>query len=381
MQFPGHGDDLVPAPVGAGIAAVVGLRHAHPAEEQHPAVVGLQRAGGVVVKAVVKLGKGPQPGVAAQRTFQREIAALVGVGVAAGFVGDALGTADQQRLAVHHGVVGALPHVAEGGVGVQRVHVTEFCAVLALPHQHAALVGLGAGAQQHVELAVHHPHLGVTDMLGHPGRIIVVGEQHRLVVEVDAVGALHPQHVLFPSGVDVVKIAVVAHIAGVVKVKRAVPQQGGPAVDAVPVPAVVRPDGHRLQPVVEEIPGGPVAPDAGGALGGHAVQRAGHVKDVVGIAPLAQAVGVAQGTGGGRQVITGAPGVGGGGALDIVLVQRGFPVGGIIHGNCLLAENGPGGSRRRAGSWFIGRQRSFWPAPCRRGWCTPDRWPGRSGGR
>ena len=85
-------------PVGADIAVVAGLGHAHPGKQQNPAVVRLQGAGGVQVKAVVKLLEIPQCRIGGKVPVQREAAALMGVLVAVVLVGDALGATDEHRL-------------------------------------------------------------------------------------------------------------------------------------------------------------------------------------------------------------------------------------------------------------------------------------------
>ena len=254
--------------------------------------------------------------------------------------------------------------------------------VAALIHQSAAHVRQGASAQQHIQPPVPLDDLRVPHMVGHVGGEVVVGHQQGLAGEVDAVGAFHPQHVLLPPGVDIVKVAGVPDVAGVIQVQLAVLFQRRPAVDAVPVAGMVRVDGDGLPAVVDKVFGGVVPPHAGGALGGAAGQRAGDIKNVIRIPDLAQAVGVAQRAGQRRQVIAGPPGprrgclaVGVGGC-DL------FAVVCVFH-NFLLDTPVPGqqGAVRAVGrSDFIvrrQRRRSSWRSPCRRGRSAPGRRPGR----
>ena len=252
-------------------------------------------------------------------------------------MGDALGAADQKGLAVQNGEVGALPHIAEGFGGGQPVDQTEMAPVAALIHQSAAHVRLGASAQQHIQPPVPLDDLRVPHMVGHVGGEVVVGHQQGLAGEVDAVGAFHPQHVLLPPGVDIVKIAGVPDVAGVIQVQLAVLFQRRPAVDAVPVAGMVRVDGDGLPAVVHKVFGGVVPSHAWGAPGGEAGQGAGDVKDVVGIPHLAQAVGVPQRAGQGGQVVARPPGVGDGGLDAGVGFCDLFGVACVFHGFLLYA--------------------------------------------
>ena len=88
----------------------------------------------------------------------------------------------------------------------------------AFQHQHFALIFQRAGTQNHVILALVGEHFGVPHMAGEPGGVILVVQQallagHRFAVVADGKADVVPAALL-----DVVEVAGVLHVAGIVEV-------------------------------------------------------------------------------------------------------------------------------------------------------------------
>ena len=163
-QHAGHGEAVLPAVSHGGRVAVVGVRHAHPADLDAAAVAVHKALGGVIIKACVQLVEFAQGAVPAPVTVDGKPAAAVDV-----LALDALGGHRQIPLPVQTEQVRALPHVAEGLRGGQGVDVGPAELIGAFQHQHFALVFQRAGTQHHVVPAFVGEHLGVPHMAGEPG--------------------------------------------------------------------------------------------------------------------------------------------------------------------------------------------------------------------
>ena len=163
--------------------------------------------------------------------------------------------------------------------------------VLAGKDQHLAPVLEGAGAQHHVVGAVLQPDLGVPHMAGEACGILCGVQQAFLGVDGDAVAAGGQAEIVFPAGGDVVVVAGQLDVAGVEQPEHPVLVQGRAGISAVAVEGLVGVEGHGLALPVEQVGAGDVSPvldPAGGVKGAVLVEH------VVGVAHLAQAVGVVE---------------------------------------------------------------------------------------
>ena len=282
-QLAGHRHAVLPAKVdGVG---VVGIGHAHPANLDAACAV-RKALGGVVVKAEVRVAEFAQGAGPAPITVHREVPAAVDV-----LALDALGRHGQEPLAVQFKQVGALPHKAESLRRGQGVDAGPVELVGALPDEDLALIPHRAGPQHHVIAAVIGKHFGVAHMAGQAGGVVFVVKQALLGVQVDAVPAGSQADVMPTALLDVVVITGVLDVAGVVEVHRAALDQGGAGVDTVAVEGLVRVEHDGLTLPVHQVAAGDVAPVLNTA--GH-IKGAVLVEHVVGIADLAQAVGVVE---------------------------------------------------------------------------------------
>ena len=88
----------------------------------------------------------------------------------------------------------------------------------ALEHQHLALIFQRAGAQHHVIFALVDKHLRVAHMAGEPGGVVLVVQKALLAGHSLAVVADGKADVVPAALFDVVEVAGVLHVAGIVEV-------------------------------------------------------------------------------------------------------------------------------------------------------------------
>ena len=300
-QHPGHRQAVVPAK--GGVRRGVGrVRHGHPAKLQAAIPVG-KALGRVEIIPHVQGMEVPQRVLTPPVAVHREVPAPIDIGAV-----NALGRNRQIPLAAQLEQVGALPHIAEGFPGGQRVDVGPVQAVGALQHQHLAPVLQRAGTQNHIIPSVLLPHLGVPHMAAQPGGIIGVGHQALLGVQRHTVPAGGQAEVMAPACADVIVVAGIFHVAGVIKEEGSLLPEGRAGIDTVAVIGGigVEHDGQALP--VQQIPAAQMAPVLDAAVG---VKGSVLVKDVVILPDFAQAVGVIEPAHGGLDVIALAVGVGG----------------------------------------------------------------------
>ena len=189
----------------------------------------------------------------------------------------------------------ALPHVAKDLRRGNRVDVRPMEPVLRLVDEDLAAVRAGPRAEHHVIAPVLFPHLRVAYMAGHIARIIFIFHQKLLAVNPHAVARDGEAEVVPAPRGDVVVVARVLDVAGVVQIQCVVLHQRGAGIDAVDVPRLVGAHGDRLLRPVQQIGAAPVSPELDAAVG---VKRAVLIEHMVAAAVPAQAVRVVHPAGG-----------------------------------------------------------------------------------
>ena len=178
----------------------------------------------------------------------------------------------------------------------------------ALEHQYFAPVFQRAGTQYHVIPALIGKDLRVTHMAGKPGGIAAVGHQALLALHGLAVAADCETEVVSAPFFDVIKIAGILDVAGVVQIHRILFHKRRAGVDAVAIEWLVRVEHYRALLPAEQVGAHGMAPVLDPAV--H-VEGAVLEKCVVLPAVNAQAGGVVQPTNRRLQVELLAVGVGG----------------------------------------------------------------------
>ena len=277
---------MLPAVGHGGGVAVGGVGHAHPTDLNAAARLIGKALGRVVVEAEIRVVEIAEGAVPAPVAVDREVPAAVDV-----LALDALGGHGQEPLAVQLEQIGALPHKAEGlGCG-QRVGVPPGILVLAFQDKHLSPVLDRAGTQHHVIAALAGKDFGVAHMAGQPGGIVLVIHKALLAVDVQPIAADSQADIVAAPLFDVVKRPGVLDVAGVVQVHRAVLDEGRAGVDAVAVERLIGVKHRGLVIPVEQVTAGDMPPvfDATVHIEGTVLEES-----VVGIANLAQAVGVVE---------------------------------------------------------------------------------------
>ena len=340
------------APGGGGVVigadVVLVVREAHPTDEDGAALLVHERLAGVVVEAVVPVdelmlvdGGARRLGVHAlvvevqdvdDAAVDGEIARGVHVlgGHALGVVGivgagHALRAGGEELAAVEDDAVGALPHVAERlclEVGDRTGHLPLVAVQGVVHHDGAAGIGQGARAEEHVELAVLLPDLGVAHVAAAVRGIAGVVEHDLLGAEVDAVVGLHERLVGEAARGGAVTVAV-AHVARVVEPELVLVlvDEGATGIGAVAVAGSV---GHHVaaeEDPVHQVAAREVAP-AMRAVEVTRVRGGVLAEEVIRALELAEAVGVGNGTAVGCEMQLGTPRI----------VAHGIPSSGIAPG-------------------------------------------------
>ncbi len=126
-------------------------------------------------------------------------------------------------------------------------------AVVGAPQQHHALIVLPPCAGDHEPFIPLPPHLGVADMPGAEGGIVLPGQQQALGGPGAVRVAVDADDARFSARVDKVMLTIHLHIAGVDHRQPVVLHHGGTRVHAVAVPRRIRYQRHAVKMPVYKI--------------------------------------------------------------------------------------------------------------------------------
>ena len=107
--------------------------------------------------------------------------------------------------------------------------------ILGLENQHFTAIFQRTRTLHHIILAVHFPHLGITDMAGQTGRIVLVLHQALLGRHRLAILRNRQTGIVSATGADVIMVTLVLDVTGVIQVHHAVLDVSRTRVDTVDV--------------------------------------------------------------------------------------------------------------------------------------------------
>ena len=284
-QDTGYGHAVLPTVRRGGIG-ILCVGHTHPTKLNAAGAV-QEGLGRVEVKALVQRLELTQRTISAEIPIQREITA--GVNILEAVVGlcNALRRYTQEPLTIDLKQIGTLPHITEhfgrgDGVAVRPVHL-----ILRLENQHFTAIFQRARTLHHIILAVHLPYLGITDMAGQTGRIVLVLHQALLGRHGLAILRDRQTGIVSATGADVIMVTLVLDVAGVIQVHLTVLDVSRTRVDTVDVIGLIgtEQDGQVLP--VHQITALAMTPVLDTA---RAIERAVLEEDMVVFSVLAQAV-------------------------------------------------------------------------------------------
>ena len=169
----------------------------------------------------------------------REIAAGIDVLEPVALLRQPLRGHGQHIQPVQREPVRALPHVSKRLVRGQRVRMRPMEAVFGGKHKHLALVRKRARALHHIIGFPFLPDLGVADMAGQPGRIVGVFHQKPFAVRGQTVARDREAGIVAAARRDIVVVALMLDVAGVIEVHDAVLDEGRAGIHAVEVIGLV----------------------------------------------------------------------------------------------------------------------------------------------
>ena len=335
-----NGEAVLPAVPDGQVDVLLGVGHPHPADENATTVVGLERLRGIEVEACVPERERRETALAMDVAAKHEVAGLVDVATFPLGTGEAL-RGDREHLDLGRmraipvidelEVVGALPHVAEGILGGHAVPEGPLLEVDRREDEHLSPVVLPARALDHEVLVARSPHLGVADVLGVVLRVVVVRHDDLLGTKGEAVLAHDVDGVRLATALDVVvSVLVLAlDVAGVEDVHHPELHESAAGVHAGDVEGLVGIEGRALVGPVHEVVAQGVAPHLDAALG-----IEGRVLEVgvIGVAQLAEAIGVIEPSDGRHEVEVLLEPAGGGGALGHLAKGVQIAGKGVTHG-------------------------------------------------